>query len=80
VAGAWCCDVADGHLLGDDEWRMTLLGYQVRINGRWLRVPDDALRDPAGGPNPAGHAIVWYTVDVADGAVRLYCFAPGWEY
>jgi hypothetical protein len=77
VRGDWCCDISDGHLLEDNEWRQSDdLHYQVLIKDVWITVPDYALRDPKGGPNPTGKAIVWYT----DGdGIHIYCFAPGWQ-
>jgi hypothetical protein len=33
---------------------------------------------PHGGPNPTGAAIVWYRESLGD--VRIFCFAPGFEY
>jgi hypothetical protein len=78
VIGAWCCDLSDGHILSDDDWRSNGKNYEVHINGTWYTVQDSALRDPSGGPNPTGKAIAWYTV--VDGMVHLYCFAPGVEY
>ncbi len=77
VSRAWCCDISDGHILDDSDWRTGPHGYQIRINGIWSDVPPDALRDPAGGPNPTGAAVAWWSV--SDGGVRIYCFAPGWE-
>ncbi len=77
TSGSWCCDIADGHILGDDDWRTAGASYEVRINGRWLAVPNDALRDPAGGPNPTGKAVVWYSPFGVP--PKIYCFCPGWE-
>jgi hypothetical protein len=78
IRGDWCCDISDGHMLSDEEWRETDdQHYQVSIGGAWIQVPDYALRDPKGGPNPTGKAIVWYTV--WDGHPHIYCFAPGWQ-
>lgn len=73
VAGAWCCDVSDGHILRNDEWRIVDGHYEVVISGRWQVVPDSALRDPKGGPNPTGAAIAWYRNG------HLSCFAPGFS-
>ena len=77
VNGIWCCDISDGHVLSDEDWRMASDAYEVRINGEWIRVPEKALRDPNGGPNPTGHAIAWY--NISEYGVMLYCFAPGWQ-
>jgi len=78
VTGAWCCDVADGFILADKDWHQAGDHYEVRIDGAWRPVPPDALRDPHGGPNPTGAAIVWYRESLGD--VRIFCFAPGFEY
>ena len=79
VNGAWCCNVSDGHMLADEDWRPQGDHYQVRIGGLWYLVPDSALRDPRGGPNPTGAAVIWYTMGALSG-VRIYCFAPGTLY
>jgi hypothetical protein len=77
VSGAWCCNIADGHLLGDSDWKLVGDDYVVRIVGVWHKVPPSALRDPRGGPNPTGRAIVWYSP--WSGGVVIWCFSPGWE-
>jgi hypothetical protein len=74
VGGMWCCKISDGYLLSDSEWRWGAAGYDVRIEGAWMPVPEDAIRDPAGGPNDTGHAIVWRT------GQQIICFAPGTLY
>jgi hypothetical protein len=76
VRGVLCCSIADGHILGDDEWRTNGSFYEVYIQGEWHRIQPTQLRDPAGGPNPTGHAVVWYTVR---DRLIIYCFAPGVE-
>jgi hypothetical protein len=78
VAGAWCCDVADGFILADKDWHQAGDHYEVHIGGQWRPIPPDALRDPKGGPNPTGSAIVWYRQSGDD--VRIFCFSPGFEY
>lgn len=77
VTGAWCCKLADGHILAEPDWRASSDRYEVRINNIWLPVPATALRDPLGSPNPTGHAVVWWT-RVSNETVIL-CFAPGNE-
>lgn len=77
ITGAWCCDISDGHILDDSQWRTHGGVYQVKIGNGWVNVPDKARRDPAGGPNPTGHAIVWY--NVTPWGIEIYCFAPGFE-
>ena len=79
--GSWCCDIADGHLLDDEDWRMKNSTYEVRINGEWITIPEKAKRDPNGGPNPTGHAVVWYTIEgTSTGRPFIFCFAPGTEF
>lgn len=75
VHGEWCCNVADGHILEDEDWRAVGGEYTARIEGQWHPIPAFALRDPAGGPNPTGKAIVWYLL-VGD-HLTIFCFAPG---
>jgi hypothetical protein len=78
IDGFFCCSLADGHILSDDEWRSNKGIYEVRISGQWYPVSPGWVRDTAGGPNPTGHAIVWYGDDGY--GVHLYCFAPGPEW
>src|ERR1700742_5103664 len=59
VIGNWCCNVADGHILSASDWRISGGRYEVRIDQTWYDVPPTSLRDPSGGPNPTGQAIVW---------------------
>ena len=59
------------------HWTKTANGYQVNILGGWKNVPPGAIRNPRGGPNPTGHAIVWY-LDYG-GDLVIYCFAPGFQ-
>jgi hypothetical protein len=75
--GGWCCDLADGHILTEDQWRGGTKGYEVLIAGRWWPIEPWMYRNPIGGPNPTGQAIVWYT-DAYDGP-RIWCFTPGTE-
>jgi len=76
VRGILCCSIADGHILSDEEWRTNGASYEVFILGQWRQIQASQLRDPAGGPNPTGRAIVWYMVR---DRVVIYCFAPGTE-
>jgi hypothetical protein len=77
VTGAWCCNVADGHVLAESQWRISGGRYEVWINHAWHTVPATALRDPLGSPNPTGHAIAWWTR--AGNETVILCFAPGSE-
>jgi hypothetical protein len=77
IAGTWCCNAADGYLLDHSDWRATTEHYEVRLAGAWFVVPARALRDPRGGPNVIGRAVVWYVITEA--GVHIMCFAPGWS-
>ena len=70
--GAWCCDLADGHTVLDADWQSKDSHYQVRIEGNWIDVPEDAV---IGEPNKIGQTIVWmYRVN---GEPVVTCFLPG---
>jgi len=68
-----CCDGADGKRVNDVDYDRDATGYRVRLDGQWVRVPDDAIVDV---PNRAGFAMVWPYTD-ADGKVTIRCFMPG---
>ena len=84
LRGGWCCNLGDGHIIEDTEWKTSESGYQVLIAGKWYKVDSDTLRRSDGDPNPTGKAIVWYRgYGNRDGDfawVTIYCFAPGTEY
>lgn len=75
--GGWCCNLSDGHILDDEDWRTSNGAYEVRIEDVWYPIAPDKLRRGDGGPNPTGHAIVWYTTGT--GQIVIYCFCPGFE-
>jgi hypothetical protein len=77
VIGSWCCSVADGHILDPPDWRTSGGHYEVRIDQVWYDVPANSLRDPSGGPNPTGQAVVWWSR--VGGEMVIHCFAPGNE-
>ena len=77
VSGEWCCKLADGKILSDSEWRISGGHYDVWLSNKWRLVPSSALRSPEGGPNPTGHAIVWWKR--FEHEVIILCFAPGLE-
>lgn len=68
--GILCCDIADGHRTNYD---MRQNAYWVPINGKWIKVPEEAVIQNAG--NPVGDAIVWYAQRSGDVTIR--CFVPG---
>jgi hypothetical protein len=74
--GGLCCSEYDGHILEDDEWRITKDGkYQVLVMNVWYDIEPWQYRNPVGGPNPTGHAIAWWLIN--DSGVHIYCFTPG---
>jgi hypothetical protein len=78
VIGDWCCDVADGYILSDAEWRASGGRNEVWVNRVWHPVPATALRDTAGGPNPTGRAVVWWSQ--VGNEIVIHCFASGNEF
>jgi hypothetical protein len=52
-----CCQIADGHRV---EVRRALDGYEANINGKWERVPKDAI--VRGLTSPFGMPVVWYVL------------------
>jgi hypothetical protein len=77
ITGGWCCNLADGHILADTDWRIVADHYDVWIDGAWHPVPANAMRDPNGGPNPTGHAVAWWVKTGRE--IVILCFAPGNE-
>lgn len=66
-----CCSFADGVKIEDVDWDTDGRSYRVRLDGRWLIVPDDAV---VTGPNRAGSAVVWPYLD--GGETKIRCFIP----
>lgn len=71
-AKAACCDGTDGKRLDDVDWESKSGRYRVRIGGKWIDVPDDAVID---GPNLVGVAMVWPVEGY--GGLTIRCFMPG---
>lgn len=65
-----CCSDADGSAVADPDWESKDGHYRVKINGRWMDVPDDALVTV---PNKFGRAMVWPT----ESGLNIRCFMPG---
>lgn len=68
-----CCSFADGVRVEDPDWDTGVGHYRVRLGGRWVDVPDDAVVTE---PNRFGPAVVWPYQD-ASGATQIRCFMPG---
>ncbi len=69
-AGWSCCEHSDAHPVYDayishGKWYVQIDGTQHEIS------PNQILE----GPNPTGHAVVWY--GGAGDHVTIFCFAPG---
>jgi hypothetical protein len=75
-----CCSMADGQSIATDDWGMEGDHYWVRLNGKKIIVPDEALVTE---PNKFGPAVVWpYFGTNYDGSnnrddIRVRCFLPG---
>jgi len=69
---ALCCSIADGHAIQDVDWDTQDGHYRVRVDGKWVDVPDEAL---VVVPNRFGQAVVW--TYFMNGEVAVRCFMPG---
>jgi len=76
--GAPCCDAGDfdtgsAKRLDDIDWDSKDGHYRVRLNDKWVDVPDSAV---VPGANRSGAAMVWPFY--MDGElVGIRCFMPG---
>jgi len=89
-----CCRESDGHVLGDNEWRVVekpggARTYQVRVYANWYDVPANAVINDFHhcGPEPnlahRSMAKIWYAPrwvndKIAD--IQIYCFISGTLY
>ena len=71
-SGALCCSDADGTALSDVDWRSRDGRYQVRLDGQWIDVPEDAVITQ---PNRARRTMVWPLRSYMGLSIR--CFMPG---
>jgi hypothetical protein len=67
-----CCSLTDGVTVADPDWESKDGHYRVRLDGKWIDVPDDALITE---PNRAGRTMVWPMR--FDGQFSIRCFMPG---
>ena len=51
-----CCDFADGFKVEDVDWDTQDGHYRVRLRGKWMTVPDEAV---VKSENRYGPAVVW---------------------
>jgi hypothetical protein len=68
---------ADGFVVSDVDWESKDGHYRVRLEGRWIDVPDDAVITE---PNRAGRTMVWPYAAVRGTdppRTEIRCFMPG---
>ena len=68
-----CCDLSDAHptydaYIKDGKWHVPIQGRDYEIKPYQL----------LSGPNPTGHAVVWY--DAHGDFIWIFCFSPGSLY
>jgi len=68
-----CCSFADGVSVSDVDWDTQQGHYRVRLDGRWIVVPDEAV---VREPNRFGPAVVW-PYKGRGGETLIRCFMPG---
>jgi hypothetical protein len=68
--GWLCCDRSDAHPVYDAYVKQRK--WHVPIHGRDYEIEPHQLLN---GPNPTGHAVIWY--DDSGDYVWINCFAPG---
>jgi hypothetical protein len=67
-----CCSDSDGFAVQDPDWDSKDGHYRVRLGGKWIDVPDEAvIREP----NRAGMTMVW-PINAYEGTT-IRCFMPG---
>jgi hypothetical protein len=67
-----CCDGSDATRLSDVDWSTKEGHYIVRLDGKWVDVPPEAVIEE---PNRAGQTLVWPYFK--DGMMVPRCFLPG---
>jgi hypothetical protein len=70
-----CCSLSDGLAVADPDWESRAGHYRVRIDDRWIDVPDEAVITE---PNLDGRTMVWPLKrdDPGDDPI-IRCFMPG---
>jgi len=69
-----CCSLTDGETVADPDWESKDGHYRVRLDGKWIDVPDDALITE---PNLVGRTMVWPMPQIEGDAIKIRCFMPG---
>jgi hypothetical protein len=70
-----CCDGSDAKHVNDLDWETQAKErshFRVRIDGKWIDVPDEAVITEH---NKAGFALEWHGYH--DGEPFVRCFMPG---
>ena len=68
-----CCDGSDALRVEDPDWDVSGQSYRVRLEGKWIEVPPNAVVPV---PNIVGPAFVWPGKTVT-GELYIRCFLPG---
>jgi hypothetical protein len=69
-----CCSFADGSAVSDVDWESKDGNYRVRLDGKWIDVPDDAVITE---PNLVGRTMVWPMPMIEGDTIKIRCFLPG---
>jgi hypothetical protein len=74
--GTSCCLTGDA--VGPVEWEISANHYRVKINGRWIIVPNNTVIK---GHNRLGYAVVWlyhvWSLETDVEMTYVRCFLPG---
>ena len=73
-SGFLCCTGKDYQVLDDSDWDTKDNHYRVRLDGKWLDVPANAVVKE---PNRYGRALVWVNFSYMARAISIRCFMPG---
>lgn len=70
--GVPCCDGSDARKLSEVDWKSSPDGksYQVRVDGQWRDVPEEAVLDI---PNKEGVTMVW----IFNGLITCFLVGAG---
>ena len=76
-----CCDGSEAQHIADVDWDSRDGHYRVRLDGKWIDVPEEAVID---APNLDGRTLVWAFKyngidfgDDADTGWHIRCFMVG---
>jgi hypothetical protein len=69
-----CCSLSDSETVADPDWESKDGHYRVRLDGKWIDVPDDAVITE---PNLVGRTMVWPMPMIEGDTIKIRCFMPG---